>query len=85
MKAKDHQAINECLDEIYDGISQLTNSVIELQNLNLDGQEEFLGHSKGSKVKATIKAKVLNVAQVTSNALALFNGFASRYKSPHHG
>jgi len=43
------------------------------------------GHSKGGKVKATIKAKVLNVAQVTSNALALFNGFASRYKSPHHG
>jgi len=44
MKAKDHQAINECLDEIYDGISQLTNSVIELQNLNLDGQEEFVWH-----------------------------------------
>nr|XP_010327317.1 21 kDa protein-like [Solanum lycopersicum] len=111
MKAKDHQAIKECLDEIYDGISQLTNSVIELQNLNLNGQEEFVwhqsnvqtwlstvltdaytclnglnsGHSKGGKVKATIKAKVLNVAQVTSNALALFNGFASKYKSSHHG
>nr|XP_033508242.1 pectinesterase inhibitor 9-like [Nicotiana tomentosiformis] len=35
------------------------------------------GYSKGGKVKATIKAKVLNVAQFTSNALALFNGFAA--------
>ncbi|XP_016473663.1 pectinesterase inhibitor 9-like [Nicotiana tabacum] len=42
------------------------------------------GFSKGGKVKATIKAKVLNVAQVTSNALALFNGFAAKYKTSHH-
>ncbi|PHT59128.1 hypothetical protein CQW23_01491 [Capsicum baccatum] len=38
----------------------------------------------GYKVKATIKAKVLNVAQVTSNALALFNGYAVRHKDSHH-
>ncbi|OIT08220.1 PREDICTED: 21 kDa protein-like [Nicotiana attenuata] len=38
----------------------------------------------GGKVKATIKAKVLNVAQVTSNALALFNGYAVRHKVSHH-
>lgn len=111
IKVKDYQAIKECLDHINDGIYQLTNSVIELQNLNLDGQQEFVwhqsnvqtwlstvltdaytclnelnsGHSMGGKVKATIKAKVLNVAQVTSNALALFNGFAARYKTSHHG
>ncbi|KAK4738621.1 hypothetical protein R3W88_002318 [Solanum pinnatisectum] len=38
----------------------------------------------GYKVKATIKAKVLNVAQVTSNALALFNGYAVRHRASHH-
>uniref|UniRef100_M0ZLA2 Invertase/pectin methylesterase inhibitor family protein n=1 Tax=Solanum tuberosum TaxID=4113 RepID=M0ZLA2_SOLTU len=44
-----------------------------------------LGHaSMGGKMKAMIKAKVLNVAQVTSNALGLFNGFAARHKASHH-
>ncbi|KAG5579831.1 hypothetical protein H5410_050458 [Solanum commersonii] len=36
------------------------------------------------KMKAMIKAKVLNVAQVTTNALGLFNGFAARHKASHH-
>ncbi|XP_059302841.1 21 kDa protein-like [Lycium ferocissimum] len=108
MTARDYQAIKECLDQISDGVSQLTNSVIELQNLNLNGQEDFVWHQSNvqtwlstvltdaytclnginpghGKVKATIKAKVLNVAQVTSNALALFNGFATRYKASHQG
>ncbi|KAL3814930.1 hypothetical protein ACJIZ3_016198 [Penstemon smallii] len=35
------------------------------------------------RTKALIKAKVLNLHQVTSNALALFNRFASRYRSSH--
>ncbi|WMV49544.1 hypothetical protein MTR67_042929 [Solanum verrucosum] len=44
-----------------------------------------LGHaSMGGKMKAMIKAKVLNVTQVTSNALGLFNGFAARHKASHH-
>ncbi|XP_065864518.1 pectinesterase inhibitor 9-like [Euphorbia lathyris] len=34
-----------------------------------------------SKLKATIKGKVLNVAQSTSNALALFHQYAARYKA----
>lgn len=34
-----------------------------------------------SKLKATIKGKVLNVAEVTSNALALFHKFAARYRA----
>lgn len=34
-----------------------------------------------SKLKATIKGKVLNVAEVTSNALALFHKFAARYRT----
>ncbi|KAL2536526.1 pectinesterase inhibitor 9-like [Forsythia ovata] len=46
----------------------------------LDG---FSGRSIGGKTKAMIKAKVLNLVQVTSNALALFNRFAARYRASH--
>ncbi|KAG8391644.1 hypothetical protein BUALT_Bualt01G0208800 [Buddleja alternifolia] len=43
----------------------------------------FSGRAIGGKTKAMIKAKVLNLQQVTSNALALFNRFAARYRSFH--
>ncbi|XVF73424.1 hypothetical protein PTKIN_Ptkin12aG0200800 [Pterospermum kingtungense] len=42
--------------------------------------DEFPGH-RTSKMKATIKGKVLNVAQLTSNALALFHRYAARYRA----
>ncbi|KAL3649455.1 hypothetical protein CASFOL_005858 [Castilleja foliolosa] len=41
------------------------------------------GRSIGGKTKAMIKAKVLNLQHVTSNALALFNSFAARYRLSH--
>ncbi|XP_052193758.1 pectinesterase inhibitor 9-like [Diospyros lotus] len=47
----------------------------------LDG---FSSRAMGGKVRlvrATIKGKLLNVVQVTSNALALFNRFAARHKA----
>ncbi|KAI9108258.1 hypothetical protein K1719_020741 [Acacia pycnantha] len=39
----------------------------------------FPGH-RMNKTKAEIKGKVLNVAQVTSNALALFHRYAAKYR-----
>ncbi|MBA0769264.1 hypothetical protein Gotri_018013 [Gossypium trilobum] len=42
--------------------------------------DELPGH-RMSKMKATIKGKVMNVAQLTSNALALFHRYAARYRS----
>ncbi|KAJ8534774.1 hypothetical protein K7X08_016502 [Anisodus acutangulus] len=112
-KVKNNQAAKDCLDQISDGVSHLTNSVKELQHLSLDGERAFIWHQSnvqtwlstvltdaytcmegmnnsgyaamGGNVKAMIKAKVLNVAQLTSNALALFNGFAARHKASHHG
>ncbi|CAK8575004.1 unnamed protein product [Lathyrus sativus] len=41
--------------------------------------QSFPGH-RMSKSVATIKVKAKNVAEVTSNALALFHSYASRYK-----
>ncbi|KAL7121130.1 hypothetical protein ACP275_02G163800 [Erythranthe tilingii] len=43
----------------------------------------FSGRALGGKTKAMIKAKVLNLQQLTSIALALFNRFAARYRSTH--
>ncbi|XP_028801570.1 pectinesterase inhibitor 9-like [Neltuma alba] len=40
----------------------------------------FPGH-RMSKMKATIRGKVLNVAQVTSNALAIFHKYAAKYQA----
>ncbi|PON89464.1 Pectinesterase inhibitor domain containing protein [Trema orientale] len=44
-------------------------------NTCLDG---FAGKSLDGKIKASIRARVVNVAQLTSNALALCNRFASK-------
>ncbi|XP_058729276.1 pectinesterase inhibitor 9-like [Vicia villosa] len=41
--------------------------------------QSFPGHRMSKRV-ATIKVRAKNVAEVTSNALALFNSYASRYK-----
>lgn len=43
--------------------------------------EGFSGNAIGGRDKAIIKAKVLNVAQLTSNALALFNGYSARHRA----
>ncbi|XAR66153.1 Pectinesterase [Bertholletia excelsa] len=39
----------------------------------------FAGKAMDGRIKASVKAKVTNVAQVTSNALALINKFAAKY------
>ncbi|XP_047956768.1 pectinesterase inhibitor 11-like [Salvia hispanica] len=47
----------------------------------------FSGRAIPGKTKAVIKARVLNLEQMTSVSLALFNRFAARYKSStstHH-
>ncbi|PIN05323.1 Pectinesterase [Handroanthus impetiginosus] len=109
IKAKGYQAVKECLDQINDGVEQLTNCIKEIQNIKENAKSDhfpwyasnvqtwmstaltdasmcidgFSGRALGGKKKAIIKAKVLNLEQVTSNALALFNRFAANYRSSH--
>lgn len=45
------------------------------ENTCVDG---FAGRALDGKIKASISARVTNVAQVTSNALSLVNQFASK-------
>ncbi|KAA8515920.1 hypothetical protein F0562_019099 [Nyssa sinensis] len=106
MKAKEYQAVKDCLAQINDGVGQLSQSIKELRRMGQDRVENFMWHESnvqtwvstaltdattcidgfsgkamGGKLRAIIKAKVLNVAQVTSNALALFNRFAARHRA----
>ncbi|KAG6716698.1 hypothetical protein I3843_04G055500 [Carya illinoinensis] len=46
------------------------------ENTCIDG---FAGRALDGKIKTSIKARVVNVAQVTSNALALANHYASKH------
>lgn len=106
-KGKDVIAVKECLDQINDGVAQLSNCIKETSNIKENGESSdfpwhasnvqtwmsaaltdasfcidgFSGRALGGKTKAMIKAKVLNLQQVTSNALSLFNRFAARYRS----
>ncbi|KAL2251393.1 UNVERIFIED_CONTAM: Pectinesterase inhibitor 9 [Sesamum indicum] len=108
-KAKDYRAVKECLDQINDGVDQLTNCIKETRMIKENGtSSDFPWHASNvqtwmstaltdasmcmdgfssraieGKKKAIIKAKVLNLEQATSNALALFNRFAARYRSSH--
>ncbi|KAK4372017.1 hypothetical protein RND71_007401 [Anisodus tanguticus] len=111
-KAKEYQAVKDCLDQMSDSVSQLTNSFKEFQHMKgakysegdfswcqnnvqtwlstvltdtyicMDG---FYGYPMGGKAMAMIKARVLNVAQVTSNTLALFNGYAAWHRANSNG
>lgn len=49
-----------------------------MRTLCLDG---FDGRFMDGNVKAAIRRRVTNVAQVTSNALALVNRFAARHQA----
>jgi len=46
------------------------------ENTCVDG---FAGKAMNGRIKASIKARIVNVSQVTSNALALINTYASKY------
>ncbi|KAI5647387.1 hypothetical protein M9H77_33392 [Catharanthus roseus] len=107
IKAKEYPAVKDCLDQINDGVGQISNAVKELGRLFRADRESvfswhrsnvetwvstaltdalmcmdsFPGNTVGSKRKAIIKAKVLNVAQATSNALAFFNRFVARHRA----
>lgn len=101
IKAREYQAVKDCIETIGNSVDRLGQSVRELghlgravgedffwhmsnvqtwvsaaltdENTCLDG---FAAHYMNGNVKAAIRRKVTNVAQVTSNALALINRFS---------
>ncbi|KVH89197.1 pectinesterase inhibitor 9-like [Cynara cardunculus var. scolymus] len=100
-----YEAMTDCLSQINDGVSQITQSVKEQQRMVLDGEKHFTWHQSNvqtwvstaltdvttcldrisdkaisGKEKGMIKARVLNVKHLASNALALFNRFTTRHR-----
>ncbi|XP_047977519.1 pectinesterase inhibitor 9-like [Salvia hispanica] len=109
-KGPESRSVRECLDQINDGVDQLTKCIKEAQHIKENGgsSSDFTWHASnvqtwmstaltdasmcidgisgraiGGKTKALIKARVLNLQQVTSIALALFNRFAARFRAAH--
>ncbi|KDO48403.1 hypothetical protein CISIN_1g038081mg, partial [Citrus sinensis] len=93
IKKREFLAVKDCIENMGDGVDRLSQSVRELghvgratwvsaaltdENTCLDG---FDGRFMDGNVKAAIRRRVTNVAQVTSNALALVNRFAARHQA----
>ncbi|KAB1217060.1 21 kDa protein [Morella rubra] len=110
IKAREYQAVKDCIENMGDSVDRLSQSVRELghmsraagqdftwhmsnvqtwvsaaltdENTCLDG---FAGRNMAGNVKAEIQRRVTHVTQVTSNALALVNRFASRHRAATSG
>lgn len=103
MKAREVEAVHDCLEEMNDSIDRLSTSVKELDEAGKSKGQDFLWHMSNvdtwvsaaltdentcvdgfagraldGKIKTSIRGWVVNVAQVTSNALALINQFAAK-------
>ncbi|XP_043691634.1 pectinesterase inhibitor 9-like [Telopea speciosissima] len=105
LKAREYQAMKDCVDNMSDSVDRLSRSIKEMgqtsqttsqsdfswhmsnvqtwvsaaltdDNTCVDG---FSGHSMDGNVKTAITNRVTTVAQVTSNALALINRYASSH------
>ncbi|KVH89204.1 pectinesterase inhibitor 9-like [Cynara cardunculus var. scolymus] len=102
----DYQAVDACLNQISNGVNQITLSVKEFQKMGKDGEQNFmlhegnvqswvsaaltdadmcvdglLGNGIGGRDKAMIKTMILNVKQLASNSLGLFNRFTMRHRA----
>lgn len=106
IKAREYQAVKDCIENMSDSVDRLSQSVREIGHMGRAVGEDFVwhlsnvqtwvsaaltdenscldgfsGHLMDGNVKAAIRHRVTNVAQVTSNALALVNRFASKHKA----
>lgn len=57
-------------------IQTWVSSALTDENTCMDG---FAGRAMDGKIKTSVRAHIINVAQVTSNALALLNNFAQKH------
>ncbi|CAL0331692.1 unnamed protein product [Lupinus luteus] len=104
IRPREYRAVQDCIENMSDSISSLSQSVRELGKMNQMVGEDFAWHMSNvqtwvsaaltddntcldgfdgsgmdGNVKAAIRDRVVNVAQLTSNGLALVNRLASRH------
>ncbi|XP_076891479.1 pectinesterase inhibitor 9-like [Bidens hawaiensis] len=72
-----NQAIQECVDQIDDGVKQITQSFKELQRIGKDGDERFMWHE--SNVQTWVSAALTGVTSCFDGILG--NGISEREKA----
>lgn len=75
------QAAGEDFEWQMSNVQTWVSAALTDDNTCLDG---FAAPGMDGNVKAAIRGRVVNVAQVTSNGLALVNGFASKHPTATH-
>ncbi|KAI3420740.1 PMEI domain-containing protein [Psidium guajava] len=103
LKAREYEAIKDCLEEMGDTVDRLVKSAKELKSASGSKGQDFVWHvsnvqtwvsaaltdantcfdgyasaALNGRLKTSIRSRALNVARVTSNALALVNQYASK-------
>ncbi|CAL0313401.1 unnamed protein product [Lupinus luteus] len=73
-----NNAIGEKFDWHMSNVQTWVSAALTYQSTCLDG---FAGPQMDGKLKDAIRGRVISVSQVTSNALALVNSFASRHQT----
>ncbi|KAJ7949597.1 21 kDa protein-like [Quillaja saponaria] len=104
LKAREHEVLKDCLDEVSDSVDRLTKSIQELKQCSSAKVQDFTWHisnvetwvssaltdettcvdgfagkALNGKIKGSIRSRMVNVGQVTSNALSLINQYASKH------
>lgn len=105
LKAREYEAVKDCLEEMGDTVDRLGKSMKELKGMGSQSKGQdfvwhvsnvetwvsaaltdentcmdgFSGKATEGRLKTSIRARVVDMAQVTSNALALVNRFASKH------
>ncbi|KAL5728170.1 hypothetical protein ACHQM5_001283 [Ranunculus cassubicifolius] len=86
MKKKEYQAVKDCIVNIGSCVDQLTKSIAELGKMGKG--DSFIWHMSNvqtwtsaalTNANTSITGRISNIAQVTSNALALVNQFSDRH------
>ncbi|KAF4362999.1 hypothetical protein F8388_020515 [Cannabis sativa] len=71
----------DCVEELSDSVDELKRSMGEMSKCCFDGMrvrgsDGFGGNDMKWNLKTVVRGKIVNVAQLTSNALALINKYA---------
>ncbi|KAK8538096.1 hypothetical protein V6N12_044234 [Hibiscus sabdariffa] len=77
IKTRERQAVKDCIENMGDSVDRLSQSVKELGHMG-----RAVGKVMDGSIKVAVRRRVVHVAQVTSNALALVNRFAARHRRP---
>ncbi|XP_068314705.1 21 kDa protein-like [Pyrus communis] len=87
MKLREVGAMSDCIEELSDLLDAIQRSIAEMGNVQAwvsaaltdetTCSDGFGGNGMNGNLKTVVRGRVVNIAQLTSNALALINRYAS--------